>query len=98
MARILVVELLDALTEIGLNYVDADRSHVIAKTALLGQHRFALDERFGAVILKDAMHDLVMLGGVSRPVDMDAVRVRIGRKRVEILVEGGERVFFDGGS
>jgi len=39
--------------------------------------------------------DLIVLGGVLRPVDMDAVRPCIGLELFEILVEMGERVLFD---
>ena len=95
MARILVVELLDALAEIGLDHLDADRGHVRPEAALLGEHRLALDERLGAMVAQDAVDDLVVLGGVARPMHVDAVRSRIGLELVEILVEMGERVLLD---
>src|ERR1700692_2344125 len=95
MARILVVELLEALAEIGLDYLDPDRSHVVSKAALLGQHRFALDKRLCTVVTQDAVHDLIMLGGVAGPMDVNPVRSRIGLELVKIRVEMGERVLFD---
>ena len=74
MARVLIVELLDALAEIGLDHLDPDRSHVGPEAALLGQHRLALDQRLGAVVAEDAVHDAVVLGGVACPMHVDAVR------------------------
>ena len=41
------------------------------------------------------MDDPVVLGGVARPMHMDAVGARIGLELVEILVEMGERVLLD---
>ena len=98
MARILVVELLDALTEIGLDHLDADRSHVVPETALFGEHRLTLNERLGAVLIEDAVNNAVVLCGVARPMHMDAVRARIGFELIKVLVEMRERVFLDGGS
>ena len=95
MAWILVVKLLDALAEIGLNHLDPDGSHVVPEAALLGQHRLAFDQRCRAVVAQDAMHNLVMLGGVACPMHVDSVRSRIGLELVEILVEMGERVLLD---
>src|ERR1700680_1957048 len=95
MAWILVVKLLDALAEIGLSHLDPDGSHVVPEAALLGQHRLAFDQRCRAVVTQDAVHNLVMLGGVACPMHMDSVRSRIGLELVEILVEMGERVLLD---
>src|SRR5467141_2834280 len=95
MAWILVVKLLDALAEIGLNHLNPDGSHVVPEAALLGQHRLAFDQRCRAVVAQDAVHNLVMLGGVACPMHVDPVRSRIGLELVEILVEMGQRVLLD---
>src|SRR5712664_444765 len=95
MAWILVVKLLNALAQIGLDHLDPDRSHVMPEAALLGQHRLAFDQRLRAVVAQDAVHDLVMLGGVACPMHVDSVRSRIGFELVEILVEMSERVLLD---
>src|SRR3981081_4060539 len=95
MAWILVVKLLNALAEIGLEPLAPDGSHVMPEAALLGQHRLAFDQRCRAVVAQDAVHDLVMLGGVACPMHVDPVRSRIGLELVEILVEMGERVLLD---
>src|SRR3979490_2725139 len=95
MAWILVVRVLDAFAEIGLDHLDSDGSHVMPEAALLGQHRLAFDQRCRAVVAQDAVHNLVMLGGVATPRRMDSGRARIGLELVEILVEMGECVLLD---
>src|ERR1700738_1704777 len=95
MAWILVVKLLDAPPEIGLNHLNPDGSHVVPEAALLGQHRLAFDQRCRAVVAQDAVHNLVMLGGVACPMHVNPVRSRIGLELVEILVEMSERVLLD---
>jgi len=65
------------------------------EAAFLGQHRLAFDQRRGAVVAQDAVHNLVMLGGVACPMHVDPIRSRIGLELVEILVEMGERVLLD---
>src|SRR6478672_10329551 len=95
MAWILVVKLLNALAQIGLDHLDPDRSHVMPEAAFFGQHRLAFDQRRRAVVAQDAMHNPVMLGGVACPMHMDSVRSRIHLELVEIFVEMGERVLLD---
>ena len=48
-----VVELLDALAEIGLDHLDAAAVEERAHAAFLGQHRLALDEGVRAVALEN---------------------------------------------
>ena len=95
MARIFIVELLNALAEVGLDDLDTDRRHVRPEAALLGQHRLALDQRLGAVIAEDAVDDLIVLGGVARPMHVNAVRARVIFELLQILVEMGQRVLLD---
>src|SRR4030088_2147282 len=95
MAWILVVKLLDAFAEIGLDHLNPDGSHVMPEAALLGQHRLAFDQRRRAVVAQDAVRNLVMLGGVACPMYVDPVRSRIGLELVEILIQMGERVLLD---
>ena len=73
MAWVLVVKLLNALPEIGLNHLDSNRRHVVPEAALLGQHRFALDQRLCPVVAQDAMHDLVVFGRVAGPMHLDPI-------------------------
>jgi len=94
-ARVFIVELLDALAKVGLDDLDPDRRHVRTETALLGQHRLALDQRRGAVVVENSVDDLIVLGGVARPMDIDAVRPGIGFELFQVLVEMGKRVLLD---
>ena len=48
-----------------------------------------------AMVAQNVVHDLVVLGAVSRPMHVDPIRSRIGLELVEILVETGERVLLD---
>lgn len=75
-ARLLVVELLDPLAEVGLDHLDPVRRHVVAEAALLGEHRLRLHQRLGAVAPQDLQDDPVVVGPVLGPVDMDAVGFR----------------------
>ena len=92
----IVVELLDALAEIGLHHLDADAGHVITQAGFLGQHRFGLDEILRPMIGKDAMDDAVVLGPIPRPVDVDAVGPRLRLELLEIVAKVRERVLLDG--
>ena len=96
-ARRLVVELLDALAEVGLGDDDAVRHEMLAHPALLGQHRLRLDEGAGARPAQDVENDRVVLGRVARPVHGDAVLLRLGLEPLEVGVEVGERVLLDRG-
>ncbi len=95
MARRLVVELLDALAEVGLGDGDALLAQEVAHAALFREHRLALDKRRGAVVAQDAEHDRIVLGAVLRPVDVDAVGLRRRLELLEVGVEVGERVLLD---
>src|ERR1700730_18257492 len=57
-ARILVVELLDTLPEIGLDHLYANRGHVGPEATLFGEHRLALDERRRTMVAQYVVHDL----------------------------------------
>ena len=86
-ARRFVVELLDALPEIGLDHLDIAPFEERAHVAFLGQHRLALDQRFGAARRQDVEDDLVVLGGVARPVHLGAVLLRPCFELLEIVGE-----------
>src|SRR6516162_2405500 len=65
------------------------------EAAFLGQHRLALDQRLGAMILKDAVDYLIVLGGVARPMHVDAVGASTGLELLQILVEMSECMLVD---
>src|SRR5262249_4220434 len=54
------------------------------------------DERFGTVIVENPVDDMVVLGGILRPVHMDSVRLRICLELFQVFVEMDERVLLDG--
>ena len=94
-ARRLVVELLDALAEIGLHDLDAAGFEKRPHVALVGQHRLRLDQRARAARLHDVEHDLVVLGGVPCPMHVRAVARRVALEFLEVVGEVGQRVFLD---
>ena len=63
--------------------------------AFVGQHRLALDQRACAACAQDVEHDLVVLGGVARPVHVRAVRGRVALELLEVVGEMGQRVLLD---
>jgi hypothetical protein len=82
MARRFVVELLDALAEVGLGHLNVALFEEPAQVAFLGQHRLALDERFWPACRQDIVDNLIVLGGVARPIHLGAV---LPRPRFELL-------------
>ena len=86
-ARRFVVELLDALAEIGFDHLDIAPFEERAHVAFLGQHRLALDQRLGAARRQNVEHDLVVLGGVACPVHLGAVLLRACFELLEIVGE-----------
>ena len=92
----LVVELLDALAEVGLDHLDAAVLEEGPHVAFLGQHRLALDQRARRA-RQDVEDDLVVLGRVARPVHVRAVLDRVALELLEIVGEMGERVLLDRG-
>src|SRR5499427_10936604 len=65
------------------------------EAAFLGQHRLALDQRLGAMIFKDAVDYLIVLGGIARPMHVDAVGASTGLELLQILVEMSECMLLD---
>ncbi len=96
-ARRLVVQLLDPLAEIRLDHRDVAPLEVRAHLALVGQHRLGLHQRARAAVAKQVEDDLVVLGGVSREVDLGAVVDGVAFEFLEVVVEVAERVLLDGG-
>src|SRR5580704_10973213 len=93
----LAVELLNAFTQIRFDYPDSAVLEKCGHAALLLEHRFALDQFFHAMILKDAVHDLVVFGGISSPMNVRAAFRRIILEFLKVLVQMCQRVFLDRG-
>jgi len=47
------------------------------------------------MLVENAVDDVVVPGGVARPMHVDAVRPRIGLELLQILIELSERVLLD---
>src|SRR5690242_11712179 len=94
-ARWLVAELHDPLSEIRVDHVDAAVLEVGIETAFLGQHRLALDEPLRAARRENLVDDLVMLIRIACPVHPHAIPDCIGLELLEILVESREGVLLD---
>ena len=98
MARVFVVELLDAFAEIGLDHLDPDGRHVRAQAALFGQHRLALDQRSWRRGRAGCRGRCWLCSAASRAqCTWTPFAVRIGFELLEIFVEMRERVLLDGG-
>ena len=91
----LVVQLLDAFAKIGLDHLDVARLEERAHVAFLSQHRFALDQRLGAMRREDVVDDLVVLAGIARPMHFRAVVPGLGFELLQIIREVRQRVLLD---
>ncbi len=60
MTRVLVIQLLDALAQIGFHHRDAARFNVFAHLAFIGEHGFAFDKRSQAALGHQLVDDLVV--------------------------------------
>ena len=94
-ARRLVIELLDALAEVGFHDLDAAGFEKRPHVAFVGQHRLRLDQRACAARIHDLENDLVVLGSVPCPMHVNAVARRVGLEFLEVVGEVGQRVFLD---
>jgi hypothetical protein len=93
----LLLELDDALAEVGVDHLDAARLQVGIQVAFLGEHRLALHQSTGAVALEDAVDDAVVFLGISRPMHLDAVRFGVRAELLQVLAETREGVILDPG-
>ena len=94
-ARWLVVELLDALAQIGLHDLDPPIREEGPHFALVGEHRLGLDQRARIARAHDVEHDLVVLGGVLGPMHVRAVARRVALEFLQVVGEMGQRVLLD---
>lgn len=95
MARVLMIELLDALAQIGFHHRDAARLQIVAHVALVGQHRLAFDERGHAALAHQLVDERVVLFRVRREMHDDAVFLGLIRELREVIREMRQRVFLD---
>src|SRR6516165_1569807 len=95
MAGRLVIELLDAFAEVGLDHLDVALFEIRPHIAFLGQHRFAFDQSLRAMRGEDVIDDLIVLTGIARPMHMRAVFPGLSFELLEIFVEMRKRVLLD---
>jgi hypothetical protein len=86
-ARVLVIQLLDALAEIRFHHRDAARLDVLAHLAFIGEHGFAFDERGETALGHQLVDDLVVLLGGCSVMHDHAVRLGLSNELVEIIGE-----------
>jgi len=91
----LIVQLLDALTEVRLR--DANTSPLEERTqfTFLRQHRLGLNQDVRSLFGKEVIDDLVVLVSIPGPVHDHAVGRSPGLKLNQVLCEVRQRVFFD---
>ena len=97
MAGRFIIELLDTLAKVGLDYSDASRLQVRTHVTFLSQHGFALDQGLRAARRENAIDDLIMLTGIARPMHVGAVCLGLCFKLLKVIGKMGKRVLFYGG-
>jgi hypothetical protein len=91
----LIVELLDALTQIRLGDTDPAPLEERTQFTFLGQHGFGLDQQVRFLFGKEVIDNLVMLVSISGPVHDHTVGGGLGLKLNEVVGEVLQRVLFD---
>src|SRR6516225_1806969 len=81
----LVVELLNAFAKVGFDHLNSTGLQKRPHLALVGQHGFAFDQRFGVVRGEDVIDGLIVLTGVARPMDVRPVLDRLSLELLEII-------------
>ena len=94
-ARRLVGQLLDALTQVRLGHLDPAPLEVGRHAALLLEHRFALDQGLDFVGLEDVEDRGVVFVCIAGPVNVRAKLGRVCLELFEVLVQVRERVLLD---
>ena len=92
MARLLSLQLNDALAEVGLHHLNAVLLKVWVHLALFCEHRLRLHYFLHAVLTQNTIDNLVELTCVLCPMNDTSVFLRIGCELVKILVQVGYSV------
>ena len=85
MAWLLVQELDDALTQVGLHHVDAMLLQVRIHLALLGEHRLRLHHLLHVVVFQNAQHNLIELLRILRPMHDDATALQVLGEHIKVI-------------
>ena len=91
----LVQQLHDALPQVAFDGIDAALEQIGRQSALLRQHRLALDEVLAAVSRYELPDRAVHLVGIRSPVDDDAVGGGVAFELFEVMGQVAQRVAFD---
>ena len=95
MARLLMQELDDALTQVGLYHVNAVLLQIRIHLALLGEHRLRLHHLLHVMILQDTEHNFIKFLCILCPVHLYPAALQILGKHIEIIGEMGDGVHLD---
>ena len=95
MARLLMQELDDALTQVGLHHVNAVQLQIRIHLALLGEHRLRLHHLLHVMILQDTEHNLIKFLCILCPVNLHPTALQILGKHIEVIGKMGNRMHLD---
>ena len=91
----LSIKLLDSFTQVRFDDLDSAVLEIWRHAALLLEHGLALDQFLHVVVTEDGVHDVVVLGGIPRPVNVRATLGGIRLELFQVVVEVSERMLFD---
>ena len=91
----LVQHLHDALSQVAFDGIDAALEQIGRQSALLRQHRLALDEILAAVSRDELPDRAVHFVGIRSPVDDDAVGGGVAFELFEVMGQVAQCVAFD---
>ena len=91
----LMPELHNAFPEIRIHYFHTLFFEVVVKVTFLSKHTLTLNNPGNALAFYNFMDDLVMLCGISGPMDLHAIGQCIPLKLLQITVHIGEGVVLD---
>ena len=95
MARLLMQELDDALTQVGLHHVNAVLLQIRIHLALLGEHRLRLHHLLHVMIFQDTEHNLIEFLCILCPVHLYPATLQILGKHIKIIGKMGDGVHLD---
>ena len=94
-ARLLMQELDDALTQVGLHHIDSVLLQIRIHLALLGEHRLRLHHFLHVMILQDSEHNLIEFLRILRPVHLHPTALQVLGKHIEVIGKMGDGVHLD---
>ena len=92
---LLMQELDNALTQVGLHHVNTVLLQIRIHLALLGEHRLRLHHLLHVMILQDSEHNLVELLCILCPVHLHPTALQVLGKHIEVIGKMGDGVHLD---